>query len=50
MNPDGVRTWQLLVHRKVLNLKRFHHRHRGDISPMVKYWTIEQEQAHGSIA
>jgi hypothetical protein len=50
MNPDRVHTRQLLVHRKMLNLKRFQRRRRGDISPMVKCWTIEQELAHGSIA
>jgi peptide methionine sulfoxide reductase MsrA len=46
MNPDAVHTWQSLIHRKVLNLKRFNNRIRGEMSPMVKYWTSEQE--HGA--
>jgi hypothetical protein len=41
MNHDGVHTSQVLVHRKMLHLKGFHRRHRGDISPMVKGWTVE---------
>ena len=45
MNPDGVQTWQLVVHRKLLNLQRFATRIRGGISPMVKYWTVEQERS-----
>jgi hypothetical protein len=45
MNPDGVPAWQLLVHRKILNLKKFPRRLGGDISPVVKYWTFEQEQS-----
>jgi hypothetical protein len=43
MNPDGVHTWQLPVHRKMLILKRVHRDLSGEISPVVKYWTIEQE-------
>jgi hypothetical protein len=47
MNPHGVRTKQLPVHREMLNLKRCHRRLRGDISSMVKYRTIEQEHRAG---
>src|SRR5690348_11276106 len=30
-------TWQLLIHRKMLNLKRCQRRCAGESSPMVKY-------------
>jgi hypothetical protein len=42
VNPMAS-AWQLLVHRKMLNLKRFHRRLRGEISPMVKHWTVRAE-------
>src|SRR5260221_3146664 len=38
-NPDGVRTRQLPVQRKVLNLKRCHRCRGGEMSPMAKGWT-----------
>jgi hypothetical protein len=47
MNPDDVRRWQLLVHRKMLNLEIFHCRPRGDISPMVKCWTTKTTVRRG---
>jgi hypothetical protein len=31
-------TWQLLVHRRMLDLKRCHRCRAGEISPMTKCW------------
>src|SRR5437762_790275 len=36
--------------RKVLNRKRFHRRHGGESSPVVKYSTLQWSKEHGSIA
>jgi hypothetical protein len=38
-------TWQLLVHRKLLNLKRCHRRCADESSPMTRYRTIQMTQA-----
>jgi hypothetical protein len=41
MNRDHVHTWQLPIHRKVLNLKMNCRHFFGNIRTLVEYWTMQ---------